>query len=127
MEKEKKLIAGHLTGRSVIYVLLTTIALVLIVYLAQYTVYHLDILRALSGSEASFIQAMLLPYIIFSFLAALFVSSLAWRKGKILWHQWQRQWALDAEEERVSRLVDNSAEDDAEQAESSEMIQQNKL
>jgi hypothetical protein len=110
MEKEKKQFEGNLIGRSVLYILLMSGAFALIFYLIQYGFFYLNVLNSLRGGDTNQIIATLLPFIIFAFLMAIFVSMVTWRKGKVLWNQWQRQWAIVEEGNRVQRLMDTSSE-----------------
>jgi small-conductance mechanosensitive channel len=108
MEKEKKALEANLLGRSILFSGLTGFTILLIPFMLYFVLFFGVV------SISSFLDGRGDTTALFIALASLIISLImmyvSMKNGRQLWAQWQRKQGLDAEEERVSRLMDDSAE-----------------
>jgi vacuolar-type H+-ATPase subunit I/STV1 len=118
MGKRKNSMQSHLLANNLLFNVLSIVAIILgAVFLYFGLFFSVLTISAVSGDFA------LMTYLqsgIFISASLLIVSMFASNKQSL------SAQGLNTQEERVSRLVDNAAEDDAQQSASSEIYQQNK-
>lgn len=123
MGKRKNSMQSHLLANSLLFGILSVAALSLGLFFFYFgLVFSVLAISVVTGEFAlmTYLQAGL-------FIAAsLIIFYVFARNSKWLWAQWNQKWAIEAEEERVLRLVDESADDDSQDIERSETIQQYK-